>query len=412
MTARVNTDKTLIHELTSRAVAEIYPSKDALIVALSSGKRLKVYMGIDPTAPDMHVGHESQLLKLKRLQDLGHEITLLIGDFTAMIGDPTDKTAARTKLTREEVLANSSGYMAQASKILNFSDDANPVKLAYNSEWLGKMDFGDVLELASEFTVQQMLERQMFRKRMDDNKPVGLHEFIYPMMQGWDSVCLDTDIEIGGSDQIFNMLVGTTLVKRHRNRQKFVIAGELLVDPNGKKIGKTEGNMITLNDTPLDMFHKIMLWGDAITPHALELCSRMPMNEIRDIEAKLKTNEMDGLEGKMLLADTIVTDLHGKEASIQAKEQYSKLTSRTAPEIERTMLTIHKVTLNDNIVNILVDSKLATSKRDACQLLRDNAVRIDGAAINENWTPIKDTAEVVLQVGKRQLGNHRLLLLS
>ncbi len=213
----INTDPVLIAELTTRAISEIYPSPQELIAELSSGRRLKAYMGIDPTAPDMHVGHESQLLKLKRLQDLGHEVILLIGDFTAMIGDPTDKSAARTKLTHEEVLSNATWYMAQASKILDFDDADNPVRLAYNSEWLGKMDFKDVLELASEFTVQQMLERQMFRKRIDENKPVGLHEFIYPMMQGWDSVCLDVDIEVGGSDQIFNMLVGSTLVRRHLN---------------------------------------------------------------------------------------------------------------------------------------------------------------------------------------------------
>ena len=409
---RVSTDKVRIDELTTRAVANIYPSADALVEVLNSGRRLKVYMGIDPTAPDMHVGHESQLWKLKRLQELGHEVTLLIGDFTAVIGDPTDKSAARKKLTREQVLTNAAGYMAQASKIMSFVDDVNPARLAYNSEWLGKMDFADVLELASEFTVQQMLERQMFRKRMDENKPVGLHEFIYPTMQGWDSVCLEADIEIGGSDQIFNMLVGSTLVRRHLHKQKYVIAGQLLVDPGGKKIGKTEGNMITMNDTPLDMFHKIMLWGDAITPHALELCSQLPMQDVRMIEAKLSSGEMTGIEGKLFLAKTIVTDLHGQDAAEGAEAEYRMLTSKASVDIDRSILVQQHVTANDNVVFILVESGLASSNRAARQLLKDGAVRVDGNPIDESWTMSAKSKEVILRVGKRKLENHRLLKLS
>ncbi|MEO9179874.1 MAG: tyrosine--tRNA ligase, partial [Candidatus Saccharimonadales bacterium] len=324
----VTADEALITELISRGVSEIYPSAEALAEVLHSGKRLTVYMGIDPTAADMHVGHESQLLKLRRLQDLGHRVVLLIGDFTATIGDPTDKSAARVKLTREQVLDNARSYKQQAAKILDFDQQQNPVELRFNSEWLAKMGFADVLELASEFTVQQMLERDMFKKRMADNKPVGLHEFLYPIMQGWDSVCMDVDIEVGGSDQIFNMLVGSTLVKRHKGHQKFVIAGDLLVDPSGKKIGKTEGNMITLTDTPLDMFHKIMMWGDGITPHALELCSTLPMDEVNKIADELKTGKMSGLDGKLFLAKTIVTDLHGSDAAATAQAAYHSLTDK------------------------------------------------------------------------------------
>lgn len=404
------TDPLLIEELTTRAVAEVYPNREALQEELASGRRLTAYMGIDPTAPDMHVGHESQLWKLKRLQDLGHEVILLIGDFTAMIGDPTDKSATRTKLSRDEVLINAAGYMAQASKIISFDEThANPARLAYNSEWLGPMDFGDVLELASEFTVQQMLERQMFRRRIDGNKPVGLHEFIYPMMQGWDSVKLGVDIEVGGSDQIFNMLVGSTLVKRHLNKQKYVLAGQLLVDPSGKKIGKTEGNMITLNDTPLDMFHKIMLWGDAITPHALELCSVMPMDEIKQVEQQLSDGEMSGLEGKMLLAKTIVTDLHGQSAATNAEAEYRSLTSSRRRDIDRSILPIYEPGEGKELVDILLETGLAQSKRAARELIENGAVRIEGVAVGANWKMPVDITEIVLQVGKRKLENHRLL---
>jgi tyrosyl-tRNA synthetase len=407
----VLTDEALIHELTTRAVTEVYPSPEALAEELRSGRQLTAYMGIDPTAPDMHVGHESQLLKLRRLQDLGHHVVLLIGDFTATIGDPTDKSAARVKLTREQVMANARGYREQAGKILDFDREDNPIDLRYNSEWLGKMDFADVLELASEFTVQQMLERDMFKKRIANNKPVGLHEFIYPMMQGWDSVCLDVDIEVGGSDQIFNMLVGSTLVRRHTGRQKFVIAGDLLVDPSGKKIGKTEGNMITLNDTPLDMFHKIMLWGDGITPHALELCSTLPMSQVNEMAEKLKTGELSGIEGKMFLAKTIVTDLHGAKAADMAARDYRSLTTKDA-SFDKESYTSASVDNGQTIVEVLVSSGLAASKSAARRLVAGNGVRVNGGTVDENWTMSVESNGAILQVGKKKLENHRLLVVN
>lgn len=404
-------DHGAIQELTTRAIEQIYPSPAALTEELSSGRRLRAYMGIDPTAPDMHVGHESQLLKLKRLQQLGHEVILLIGDFTGMIGDPTDKSAARVKLTREEVLENAEGYKQQASKIISFDDPENPATLVYNSDWLGQLNFQDVLELASEFTVQQMLERRSFTKRIEDGQPVGLHEFLYPLMQGYDSVALDVDIEVGGSDQIFNMLKGTELLKRHTGKQKYVIAGQLLVDPSGRKIGKTEGNMITLNDAPADMYHKIMLWGDEITPHALELCTEMPMKDIRDIEAQIKSGEMSGLAGKALLARTVITDLHGASAVSGAEQQYRDLTS--SGEVRDTdALSVSVVELGQHIVKILTASGLATSKSQARRLLEGNAVKINGEVVDASWTAQPSVDPVVLRVGKRKIENHRLLQLS
>jgi tyrosyl-tRNA synthetase len=338
-------------------------------------------------------------------------VVLLIGDFTATIGDPTDKTSARVKLSRQQVLQNAHDYQQQASKILDFTSQDNPAELRYNSEWLGKMGFADVLELASEFTVQQMLERDMFKRRMANNKPVGLHEFLYPIMQGWDSVCLDVDIEVGGSDQIFNMLVGSTLVKRHKNRQKFVIAGDLLVDPSGKKIGKTEGNMITLNDEPLDMFHKIMMWGDGITPHALELCSNLPMSQIEDIAAKLKSGELSGLDGKMFLAKTIVTGLHGAEAAAEAEKSYHALTSKEAA-LDKESFTATDVSTSQNIVDVLVASGLASSKSQARRLLSGKGVRVNGKTVDESWFVTEGASDAVLQVGKKKHENHRLMKLK
>lgn len=399
-----------VEELLSRAIEQVYPSKEALKAELLSGRRLRAYLGIDPTGPDIHVGHQSQLLKLRLLQELGHSIILLIGDFTAMIGDPTDKSAMRVKLTSEQVLANAESYKQQASKILDFDNPNNPVELRFNSEWLSAMNFADVLELASEFTVQQMLERDMFQRRLADNKPVGLHEFIYPIMQGWDSVCMDVDIEVGGSDQIFNMLTGNTLVRRHKNKQKFVIAGQLLVDPSGKKIGKTEGNMITLNDTPLDMFHKIMMWGDGITPHALELCSTMPMTEINTLSTDIKDGKLSGLDGKLLLAKRIVTDLHGEAAAKDAYEQYIKLTTKEN-ELPIESLPTFGAAEGMTIIDILHQSGLCSSKSEARRMLAAGAVRINESTVSdEGWHFSKTDANQILQVGKKKIENFRRLV--
>ena len=211
----------------------VYPSRDVLRERLVHGPPLTVYLGIDPTADFIHMGHALMLKKLAELQRLGHHVVMLIGDFTAMIGDPTDKTATRTKLTREQVKENCQRYKDQASRILSFEGD-NPAELRFNSEWLSKMSFADVVELASHFTVQQMMERDMFEKRMQEGKPIHLHEFLYPLMQGYDSVAMDVDLEVGGNDQTFNMLAGRTLMREIKQKEKFVLTGRLLADASGK----------------------------------------------------------------------------------------------------------------------------------------------------------------------------------
>lgn len=412
-TPEVIVDHEAINELLTRGVDSVYPSPDALAEELQSGRQLSVYMGMDPTAPDMHVGHESQLLKLKRFQELGHNVTLLIGDFTGMIGDPTDRSAARQKLTRDEVLHNAEGYRQQAGKILDFENPHNPVRMRYNSEWLGKMSFADVVELSSEFTVQQMLERSMFRRRIEDGKPVGLHEFLYPLMQGYDSVAMNVDVEVGGSDQIFNMLRGSDLVRRQLGKQKYVLAGKMLADPSGRKIGKTEGNMITLNDDPSDMYQKIMRWGDGITPHALELCSQLPMAQVNEIKRQLEAGELSGLDGKKFLARTIIKDLHGPEAAASAEQVYEQVASKDVMAIDLQEVAPAHVRTGQNIIDILCDSGLASSRSAARRLLEGNAVRIGGSTVDAEWSvPADGDGAVVLQVGKRKLGNYRKLIVS
>ena len=274
----VSTDPQKIEELLTRGVEHVYPSREFLEARLKEGKQLSLYLGIDPTGPDLHIGHSIQLRKLRQFQDLGHKVILLIGDFTGMIGDPTDKSAARKRLTREEVLKNAENYKVQASKILDFNGK-NPVELKYNSEWLSKMPFSEVIGLASHFTVQQILARDMFDKRLKEDKPIFFHELMYPLMQGFDCVAMNVDGEVGGNDQTFNMLVGRDLMKAMRGKEKFVIADKLLADPTGKKMGKSEGNMITLSDSSDEMFGKVMSWTDGMIVGGFELLTDVPMKK-------------------------------------------------------------------------------------------------------------------------------------
>ncbi len=269
---KVVTDEKKIEDFLSRGVESTYPSKEELKKALLSGKTLSVYNGIDPTGPTLHIGHGSTLLKLKEMQDLGHKVILLIGDFTGRIGDPSDKTATRKQLSAKEVKENLKSYTKQAGKIL----DMKKVQVKFNSKWLSKLSFEEGMEIASEFTLQQMIERDMFEKRIKEGQPIHLHEFFYPLMQGYDSVVMDVDMEIGGNDQTFNMLVGRTMMK-NRGKEKYVLTTKLLVDPTGKKMGKSEGNMVTLEDTGENMFGKIMSWPDTLTPLAFKICTRAPI---------------------------------------------------------------------------------------------------------------------------------------
>ena len=275
---------------------------------------------------------------------------------------------------------------------------------------MGPLGSVGMLELASEFTVQQMLARDMFDKRIAEGRPVHLHEFLYPMLQAWDSVCMGVDIEVGGSDQIFNMLCGSDLIRRHLGKQKFVIAGQLLVDPSGKKIGKTEGNMVTMNDDPVTMFQKIMRWGDAIVPHALELCTTVPMSEIAQIQADMEDGKLQGLSAKKALAVTLVTSLHSTLAAEAAENEYEVLSSKNPTEyIDRTSVDELEVKGGSTLVDALVSSGIATSKTVARRLISQGAVRINGIKATDNTEFTPDDNGVVLSSGRKALENFRTI---
>lgn len=324
----VNTDTQKIEELLSRGVENIYPKKEFLEARLKSGKQLILYTGYDPTAPTLHIGHGITMLKLCQFQELGHKVIMLIGDFTGMIGDPTDKTSARQKLTRKQVLENCKNYQKQAASILDFKG-SNKVEVKYNSKWLAKMNMEKMLDLSSNITVDQLLQRDMFEKRRAEGKPIFLHEFLYPLMQGYDSVAMDVDGEIGGNDQTFNMLVGRDLQKIYNNKEKFVLTTKLLVDSSGKKMGKTEGNMVAFSDSPEDMFGKVMSWSDDMMKNGFELCTTLPMAEIKQLEAASQNPR----DLKLKLAFEVVKTFLGEKFAGKARENFIKtFTKKETPD--------------------------------------------------------------------------------
>lgn len=387
---KINTDEKKIQEFLTRGVENVYPASEEFKKALKGGKQLTIYNGIDPTGPTLHIGHGSVLLKLRELQEIGHKIILLIGDFTGMIGDPTDKTATRKKLTRKEVLANCKNYAKQAGKIL----DMKKVDIRYNSEWLEKLKMEDILELGAHFTVPRLLERDMFQERLKEGKTVYLHEFFYPVMQAYDSVAMDVDGEIGGNDQTFNMLAGRDLMKELKNKEKFVLTTKLLVDPIGKKMGKSEGNMVALEDLPEEMYGKVMSWPDTLMEVAFEICTRVSTDKIKNTLAG------DPRDAKMRLAREIVTLYHGAEEAAAAEENFVKIFQKKEAPSEVSSFKLKVKSLN--ILELLVETKLAASKGEARRLVEQGGVRV-GDKIIDNINAVVEIPEegVLVQKGKR-----------
>lgn len=390
---KVITDEKLIDELLTRGVEKIFPSHEELKKVLMSGKRIKLYCGYDPTAKSLHVGNAISINKLGQFQKLGHEVVFLIGDFTGMIGDPTDKSVARKKLTREEALENSQNYQKQASGYLKFEGE-NAAKVLHNSEWSDKLAFKDLIELASNFTVQQMLQRDMFQERLKTEKPIYLHEFLYPLAQGNDSVEMNVDLEVGGNDQMFNMLCGRDLIKTLENKEKFVLTVKLLADENGKKMGKTEGNVVNLDETPENMFGQVMVWSDGLINPGFELCTNMPMEKVKELDPK--NNPRDA---KLQLAFEITKINHGEEAAQKAKDYFINTFSqkKTPTEIKEFKITEQEIRLTE----LLFKSGSAKSLSDARRKIEQGGVELNGKKI-EDWKMVLNSQnnDAVLKVGK------------
>lgn len=394
----VSKDPEKIEQLLTRGVEQVYPSKEAFEEKLASGKRIRIYLGVDPTSPMLHIGHAIPLRKLRELQDLGHEVILLIGSFTAMIGDPTDKMATRVQLTQKEVLKNAATYKKQASKILRFTGK-NAAKLMFNHKWLAKMSFRDVVELASHFTVQQMSERDMFERRLKEGKPVYVHEFLYPLMQGFDSVAMDVDAEIGGSDQIFNMLAGRTLMKEMKQQDKFVIATKLLTNDEGKKMSKSEGGFVALSDAPEEMYGKIMAMNDSMILPYFEIVTDVSMDDIEGMKVQLK-NGTNPRDLKAKLAHAIVTQFASAKDADAAAEHFEKVfRQHETPEDMKEF----KIAKPASILDVLVSTELVGSKGEARRMIEQAAIKVDGVTVSGIETTVVGSEKgVILQRGKRQ----------
>jgi tyrosyl-tRNA synthetase len=334
--------------------------------------------------PSLHLGNFVGLMKLRQFQKLGHEVIFLVGDFTGMIGDPTDKLATRPKLTRAEVLENTKSWKEQAVKLLDFSGP-NPAKIVFNSHWLDKVSFKDLLEITSNFTVQQMIERDMFQERLRQGKPIHLHEFLYPIAQAYDSVVMDVDLEIGGSDQLFNMLAGRTLMRATKAKEKFVLATKLLVDKEGKKVGKTTGNALFLDSTPENFFAGIMSFPDEVVPLAFELLTEAPLTNL------VQENKENPLATKLKLAFEIVKLLWGNAKAQKAQEHFEKTFQKGKPEFVR------KVKNQKTLLATVAQA--VKSKSEAKRLLAQKAVDVDGRTIADPNYEVLGGEE--LKIGKR-----------
>lgn len=387
-----------IEELLDRGVSAIYPNRAFLENLLKSGKRLTIYLGIDPTGPTLHLGHAIQLRKLSEFQSLGHKIILLIGDFTATIGDPTGKFSTRKLLTKKEVLSNAKLYKKQASKWLSFGG-GNKAEIKYNSKWLAKMNLEQYIKLSTNITVDQLLERDMFKRRREEGKPIFLHEFYYPLLQGYDSVALSVDGEIGGNDQTFNMLTGRDLTKILIGKDKFVLTTKLLEDNSGNKMGKTEGNMVALSDDPNEMFGKIMSWGDNLIMPGFELCTKLSLEGV----SKLKNNLEKGVnprDVKMTLGEEIVKVYYGEDKAKEASLNFTKTFSQKAPEF----FEIIKTHSGEMLSLILLNQKIVQSKSDFYRL-------VEGGGVEDLTTnqKITDPKMIVVESKKIRVGKKRFL---
>lgn len=395
--AEVLTDRKLIDEFLERGVEAIYPSKDALKKKLLSGERLKIYQGFDPTGPYLHVGHAIGIRALRILQKLGHEVIFLVGDYTAKIGDP-DKDSTRKILTDAEIEKNMSGWKKQAAQLIDFSG-SNPVRFERNYKWLSKLKLDDLIKLMASITVQRMLERDLFERRIKEGDPVRLHEFIYPLMQGYDGVAMGVDMEIGGSDQIFNMLTGRDLSKNYLGKEKFVRANKMMDAPDGRTMSKTKGNGINLADSAEVMFGKAMSYSDEHIISGFELLTEVPARDITDMKKEMDEGA-NPMKFKKLMAFEIVRMIKGEKEAQKAREHFEKTIQRK--ELPQMMVTI-KVTMGATISDIMTSLGLAKSKGEARRKIEQGGVSIDGKIINDFQLVLNERfAGKVLKVGKRE----------
>lgn len=363
-----------------------------------TGIPLKVKAGFDPTAPDLHLGHTVLLQKLKHFQDLGHDIYFLIGDFTGMIGDPTGKSDTRKALTVEQVAENAESYKAQVFKIL----DQEKTRVVFNSTWLGKLSSYDMIKLASELTVARMLERDDFKKRFDGGKPISIHEFLYPLIQGFDSVAMEADVELGGTDQLFNLLMGRDLQRSRGQEPQIVLTMPLLEGLDGvNKMSKSLGNYIGITESADNVYGKVLSISDDLMFRYYELLSDLSRGEIGELKEKMESGTLHPKEIKKQLARELTARFHSSEAALAAEAGFEKVfTKGGVPDGIPEMVS--SATEEIWVPQLLVDSGLVKSTSDGRRMIKQNAVSIDGEKIADMNSVVQPEGEVLIKVGKRR----------
>jgi tyrosyl-tRNA synthetase len=380
-----------IDNLLTRGVDKIYPSREPLEKVLRSGKKLRLYQGFDPSGAHLHIGHAVAMRKLRQFQELGHQVIFLIGDFTGMIGDPTGKQTARKRLSREEVLINAKAYKEQANKILRF-DGENPVEIKFNNDWLSKLTFADVLELTSQFSVQQMIERDMFQQRLKNNQEISLVEFLYPVMVAYDAIAMSVDLELGGSDQTFNMLAGRRLHERTLHKEKFVMTVPLLTDAKGTKIGKTEDNVIGITDPPNELYGKIMALGDEAIVNCFTLLTDTPLEKIDTMQKKMDKGEENPMVFKKRLAFELTKQFNNDQAAQAAQAEFERVHQK-GTSFSATAVSVSA----RRVIDALIQTKV--SKSEAKRLIEQEAIDLNDKTIH-NDMEVNDGD--IIRIGKKK----------
>lgn len=392
-------------EIIKRGVAEIIPENelvDKLKRSVETGKPLKIKLGLDPTAPDIHLGHTVVLQKIRQFQELGHETTIILGDYTARIGDPTGRSEARKQLTEQEVKENAKTYEKQIYKVLL----PEKTTLVFNSQWLSPLSFADVIELAAKYTVARMLERDDFHKRFSSGLPISIHEFFYPLMQGYDSVALQCDIEIGGTDQKFNLLMGRHLQKEYGQEPQVALTMPIIEGLDGvQKMSKSLGNYIGIDEPPAEMYGKTMSIPDDLMIRYYTLLTALPLDEVRNIESGLKDGSIHPRDAKMRLARELVSFYHGEDASKEAEAHFKRVfQKRDLPE-DIPEFHVPEEELEDGVIwlpKLLQLAGTCVSTSEARRLIKQGAVKIQGEKVTDPNLKIEPQPEVVIKVGKRK----------
>jgi tyrosyl-tRNA synthetase len=388
-----------------RGVAEIVPEQELihkLEKSVSTGIPLKIKLGLDPTAPDLHVGHTVVLHKMRQFQELGHTIQLLIGDFTGRIGDPTGKSETRKQLTEEDVKRNAKTYVDQFAKVL----DVSKLEVFYNSTWLAPMNFADVVRLAAQVTVARMLERDDFTKRYSSGQPISIHEFFYPLMQGYDSVALECDVELGGTDQKFNLLMGRQLQKEYGKDQQIAIMMPILEGLDGvQKMSKSLGNYIGIGEEPNEIYGKTMSVPDELMPKYYELVTNISNDELASLRKGLEDGSIHPRDAKMNLARTFVTMFHGTSAAEEAEDHFKRVFQQRALPTDLPEAQVSAADLENGqigVIKLLVNLGLTGSSSEARRMIQQGGVKINEQKIEDVSTLVVVENGMIVQVGKRK----------